>query len=46
MPLSVTLVLVLLALALTIGAAIGKAPLWVAVLLVVVVQLLALLPAR
>lgn len=46
MPLSVTLVLVLLALLLTIGAAIGRAPLWVAVLLVVVVQLLTLLPAR
>jgi hypothetical protein len=42
--LTVTLLLVLVAFFVTVGAAIGRAPLWVAVLLVVLVQLLAALP--
>jgi len=42
--LSVTLLLVLAAFVCTVVAAIGKCPLWVAVLLVVLVQLLAVLP--
>ena len=42
--LSVTLLLVLAAFVCTVVAAIGKCPLWVAVLLIVLVQLLAVLP--
>ena len=42
--LSVTLLLVLSAFVVTVIAAIGKAPLWVAVLLLVVVHLLSLMP--
>jgi len=44
MILTVTGVLVLLALAITIGSAIGRAPLWIAVLLLTLVQMLALFP--
>lgn len=42
--LTVHLLLVLAAFIVTLAAAIGRAPLWVAVLLLVVVQLLAVLP--
>lgn len=42
--LTVTLLLVLAAFACTVLAAIGRAPLWVAVLLLCVVHLLAILP--
>ncbi len=42
--LSVTLLLVIAAFAVTIASAIGKAPLWVAVLLLVVIHLLMILP--
>lgn len=44
--LTVNLVLVLAAFLVTIGAAIGRAPLWVAVLLLVVLELVRLLPIR
>jgi hypothetical protein len=44
MTLSVSLVLVLAAFVLVVASAIGRAPLWIALLLVVLVQLLALLP--
>lgn len=44
--LTVTLLLVLLAFAVTIAAALGKAPLWIAVLLLTLVHLLGLLPIR
>ena len=40
------LLLVLAAFVVTVAAAMGKAPLWVAVLLVVVTQLVAVLPLR
>lgn len=46
MSLSVTLLLVLVAFFVTVGAAVGRAPLWVAVLLLVVVHLVQLLPPR
>jgi hypothetical protein len=42
--LSVTLLLVLAAFVCTIGSALGKCPLWVPVLLLVLVHLLAILP--
>jgi hypothetical protein len=44
--LSVSLLLVVAAFLVTIAAALGKAPLWIAVLLVVLVQLLAIVPIR
>jgi hypothetical protein len=46
--LTVTLLLVLVAFGLTIAHALGKAPLWIAVLLMILVQLLSLagLPLR
>lgn len=46
MVLTITLLLVLTAFAVTIASAMGRAPLWIAVLLVVLVQLLAIVPAR
>jgi len=42
--LSLTILLVLAAFAVTIGAAIGRAPLWVAVMLLVLLSMLAVLP--
>lgn len=44
--LSIALLLVLAAFVVTIAAAMGKAPLWVAVLLLVLVHLFTLLPMR
>lgn len=44
MPLTVTLLFVLAAFVATIAAAMNRCPLWVAVLLVVVVQMLLVLP--
>lgn len=44
--LTVNLVLVLAAFLVTIAAAVGRGPLWVAVLLLVVVELIRLLPVR
>lgn len=44
--LTVNSVLVLAAFLVTIGAAMGRAPLWVAVLLLVVLELVRLLPIR
>ena len=44
--LTVTLLLVLAAFVVTVAAAMGKAPLWVAVLLLVVVHLLSVVPIR
>jgi hypothetical protein len=44
--LTVTLLLVLLALVVTLAHALGKAPLWVAVLLLVIAHLLGSLPLR
>ena len=44
--LTVTLLLVLSAFIVTIASAIGKAPLWVAVLLLVLVELLRIVPIR
>jgi hypothetical protein len=44
--LTVSLLLVVAAFIVTIAAALGKAPLWIAVLLVVLVQLLAIVPLR
>jgi hypothetical protein len=44
--LTLTLLLVLAAFIVTIVAAIGRAPLWVAVLLLVMVELLRLVPVR
>lgn len=43
--LTVFIVLVLVAFALTIAAAMGKAPLWAAVLILTVIELLRALPA-
>ncbi len=43
---AITLLLVLAAFVVTIASAIGKAPLWIAVLLVVLVLLLQSLPVR
>jgi len=42
--LTVSIVLVLLALGVTVGAAMGRAPLWVAVLLLVLLSMMAVLP--
>jgi len=42
--LSITLLLVLAAFAVTIGSAMGRMPLWVAVLLLVLLSLMAVLP--
>jgi hypothetical protein len=44
--LTVTILLVLSAFVVTIANAIGKAPLWVAVLLVVLIELLRVVPLR
>jgi hypothetical protein len=44
--LTITLILLVAALLITIASSLGKAPLWVAVILVIIVQLLAVLPAR
>jgi hypothetical protein len=44
--LTITLLLVLVAFALTIASAMNKAPLWAAVLLLVLVELLRVLPLR
>lgn len=44
--LTVTLLLVLLALGVAIAAAIGRAPLWVAVILLAIERLLGILPIR
>lgn len=44
--LTVTLLLVLASFIVTIAASIGRAPLWVAVLLLVVLELLRLMPIR
>jgi hypothetical protein len=44
--LTVTLLLVLAAFLVTIAAAMGRAPLWIAVLLLVVVHLLNVVPVR
>ena len=44
--LTVTLLLVLAAFVVTVGSAMGRAPLWVAVLLLVVVHLLSLMPVK
>ena len=46
MPVTVSLVLVLLALLLTIAAGMGKAPLFVAVLLLTIIELLRFVPPR
>jgi hypothetical protein len=46
MILSVSVVLVLAAFVVTLAAALGKAPIWVAVLLLVVLHLVALVPIR
>ncbi len=43
---SVTIILLLLALILTVGSALGRVPLWIPLFLVVVVQLLMFLPAK
>jgi len=43
---TIALLLVLAAFVVTIASAIGKAPLWVAVLLLVIVHLLGVLPIR
>jgi len=44
--LTLTLLLVLAAFVVTIASAIGKAPLWVAVLLLVMIHLLSVVPIR
>ena len=44
MMITVSLLLILCAFAVTIGAALGRAPLWVAVLLITVYHLIGLLP--
>ena len=44
--LTVTLLLVLAAFVVTIASATGKAPLWVAVLLLVMIHLLSVVPTR
>lgn len=44
--LSITLILLVAALLITIASSLGKAPLWVAVILVIIVQLLAVLPIK
>jgi hypothetical protein len=44
--LTVTLLLVLAAFVVVVASALGKAPLWVAVLLLVVVHLVGLVPVR
>lgn len=43
---SVMMLVVLAALVITLAAALGKAPLWVAVFLLVVAELITLLPVR
>jgi hypothetical protein len=44
--LSITLILLVAALLITIASSLGKAPLWIAVILVIIVQLLTVLPIR
>jgi hypothetical protein len=44
MPVTVSLILVVLALLLTIGAGVGRVPLWVPVLLLCVAELVSALP--
>lgn len=46
MPVSVALVLVILALLLTIGAGLGRVPLWIPVLLLCVAELVSAYPVR
>lgn len=46
MPVTVSLILVIIALAVVIAAAVGRAPLWIAVLLLVINELLSLFPVR
>lgn len=43
---TVTVLLVLIALGFTVTSAVGKAPLWPAVLMIVLVQLIAAIPLR
>jgi hypothetical protein len=44
--LSITLILLVAALLITIASSLGKAPLWIAVILVIIVQLLLVLPIK
>ena len=46
MVLSLTLLLVLTAFGVTIASAMGKAPLWIAVLLLVIIALLSVVPIK
>lgn len=46
MVISISLVLAILALAVTVAHAMGKAPLWIAVLLLAILALVGLLPVR